>query len=357
MCTSPMWRIPVSPACANFVFKNDMRGYRNGAFIVSHKDPGRLQHIMGTLEKLSLRQFKKASDGVVTIPCGQCLECKIDNSKEWAQRSVAESMCHSENWFITLTYDDEHLPPPILSFSRHSLDFGYWSPLVYRDFELFKKRLLERFRELGHTGIRFFACGEYGPNNGRPHFHAIFYNLPIPDLEKCFSNSLGGRKVTYLSSKLIEDTWGNGFVTIGECNFDTSAYVARYVTKKMTNLEEHLYKRMCEDYNCDVLPPEFRQASRRPGLGRPYFDENFEKIYENDCVFLPNGKTPKPCAYYDNLYKIHHEPHLHELKLQRKAVAELQQKNELINIRDINNYNKNKHDFLARKLTKLKRPL
>lgn len=357
MCVSPMWRVAVPEGTANFIFKNDLKGYRNGAFIISQNNPGRLEVILNLLERFSPRVFKKVSSSIVTIPCGSCLECKIANSKAWAQRAVLESLCHNDNYFITLTYDDDHLPDPLFTFSRHDLTLGYWSPLLYRDFELFKKRLLERYRELGHVGIRFFACGEYGSKNGRPHFHAIFYNLPIHDLEFNYSSTLNGENIPYLTSKLITDTWGKGFITIGECNSKTAAYVARYVIKKFTSDDEVSYSRHCESLGFQPLPSEFRQASRRPGLGRTYFDLHFQDIYKSDKVYLPDGVISKPSSYFDILYKKINEEDLFKIKLSRRFFAELSNRNELLNVININSYLKNKHEKIARQISLLKRPL
>lgn len=98
---------------------------------------------------------------------------------------MLESQQHEHNWFLTLTYNDDNLIKNVeWSVSRLDGELGFTPFLNKDDFTAFKKRLLSRMRDkYGYTGIRFFECGEYGSKNGRPHFHAIFFNLPIPDLE------------------------------------------------------------------------------------------------------------------------------------------------------------------------------
>ena len=238
MCFNPYYRIQVTESvasrlsCYSFFPK-----YHNGAYILPKSATSLVARMLHKINFLCSTNL--TVDDIDTIPCGQCLDCKIKSSKEWALRSVAESTMHVDNWFITLTYDDEHLPERIPTFSRVDYSFGLHSPLVYKDFQDFKKRLLERMRDrFGVTDIRFLMCGEYGPKNGRPHFHVIFYGLPLPDVEKICERSFGGKSYVYLSSKLIDDCWKKGYTTLGEVNWETSAYVGRYVLKKFTNLDE-----------------------------------------------------------------------------------------------------------------------
>lgn len=359
MCKNPMWRIPCSEELASSIF---IPGYRNGGYIIPVSNVDKFNKV---LHKIELRlnstlKYNMLVSEITQIGCGKCVECRLNDSKEWAQRAVAESMCHSENWFITLTYDNEHLPPPILTYSRHSYDFGEWSPLLYEHFQGFMKRLLSRLRYVGIEDVRFFMCGEYGPKNGRPHFHCILYNCPIPDLKKLTEVTLGGKTYSYLTSDLIEEAWGNGFITIGQVSWESSAYVARYVLKKMTPLEEYDYQKLCTENGWEFLPPEMRQASRRPGLGRPFFEDHKDDIYEFDKVVLSNGKACKPCAYFDNIYDIEHPGLLHAIKEHRREKAFLAQCNEEKQFNSkqaYKEYKDKKYEALCRRLKKLHRDL
>ena len=320
MCTSPLWRLPVYE---DAVLRSDKRGYKNGAFIVSGKDTDRLEYLI-------YKYCHSAGYEMPTqISCGQCLECRIKRSKEWAQRIVLESQLYDHNWFITLTYDDDHLCKNVeWSYSRLDGELGYTPFLVPEDFTSFKKRLLSRMRDkYDYIGIRFFECGEYGSKNGRPHFHAIFFNLPLPDLELVRQVNLGGRSYCYYRSKMIEECWENGYVLIGEVNWETAAYVARYVTKKFHSEEEKTYKQVCELSGVPQQPPEFINMSRRPGIAREYYDQEHNKFYENDTVVLPNGRAVQPCKYFDKLFDLEYPEEMASIKAERQRIAQLRDMN------------------------------
>lgn len=147
----------------------------------------------------------------MTVPCGQCLGCRLERSRQWALRCVHEASLYDDNCFITLTYSDEFLP------RDYSLDVSH--------FQRFMKRLRKRFGE----GIRFFHCGEYGSQFGRPHYHAILFNLDFPD--KVFLKEQNGQ--TLYRSKILEELWPFGHSSVGSATFESAAYVARYILKKV----------------------------------------------------------------------------------------------------------------------------
>ena len=154
--------------------------------------------------------FSFYSDDVeyIEIPCGHCIGCRLKYSRIWADRCMAESQYHDSNLFLTLTYDDEHLP------DRRKLDDGSLSPihsLNKRDLQLFIKRLRSLFPE---QKIRYFACGEYGDTYGRPHYHAIVFGLQGTD------------------EKIVQDCWQRGFVMLGGVSQKSIGYVTGYVLKK-----------------------------------------------------------------------------------------------------------------------------
>src|SRR3954449_8205389 len=88
-----------------------------------------------------------------SLPCGQCIGCRLERSRQWAMRCVHENKMHPRSSFVTLTYDDKNIPPA--------------GSLSKRDFQLFMKRL----RKSQSNPLRFFACGEYGETTHRPHYH------------------------------------------------------------------------------------------------------------------------------------------------------------------------------------------
>ncbi len=154
------------------------------------------------------------TDRPVNIPCGQCIGCRLDKSKQWAIRCVHEASLYDNNSFITLTYNTEHLPED--------------RSLEVRVFQLFMKRLRKRFG----TKIRFYACGEYGDQNGRPHYHACLFNHDFQD-KKLWKRGKDPSLDLYRSADL-EKLWPYGYSSIGEVTFQSAAYVARYIMKKIT---------------------------------------------------------------------------------------------------------------------------
>jgi len=241
------------------------------------------------------------SDLTVKLPCGQCVGCRLERSRQWAMRCVHESSLYTNNCFITLTYSPENLPD----------DFG----LNKQHFQKFMKRLRKRFP---NEKIRYFHCGEYGEQNLRPHYHACLFNFDFPD-KSIFSNNNDNKLYT---SDILTDVWGFGFATIGDVTFDSAAYVARYIMKKVNineNTPEHLkktYERIDpltgEVYN---VIPEYTTMSRRPGIGRDWYEKYKSDCYPSDFVIV-NGKKMRPPKYYDSQYE-----DIEEIKAQRRKFA------------------------------------
>lgn len=215
----------------------------------------------------------------LSIPCGQCIGCRLEKSRQWAIRCSLESQLYQNSYFLTLTYDDEHLPKS--------------GSLVPDDLQKFLKRLRRYVEYHGSDEkIRFFACGEYGDNFLRPHYHAIIFNLDISDLKR-FSTSFSGD--IYYTSETINQIWKNGYVIIGEVTFESCAYVARYVTKKMTGSQA--------DFYYEGRQPEFVRMSRRPGIGSAWLDQYKSDVYPHDYIVIRDGIKVKPPKYFDKLFE------------------------------------------------------
>lgn len=227
-----------------------------------------------------------------TIPCGQCIGCRIDYSKQWATRMLLENEYSSESHFVTLTYDDAHVP-------KHE----YLDPdngelltslsLCKKDMQDFHKRLRRHFSD---CNIRYYYCGEYGSMTLRPHYHSIYFNLPLSDLR--FHRMSSDGKFKYWISPTLSQIWGKGHVLVCDVSFETCAYVARYVTKKIKGKANEAY----EFFN---IEPEFGEPSRKPGLGRKWFDDNWRKVYDTYIInisSLKGGLKLKPPRYYDNIF-------------------------------------------------------
>lgn len=228
-------------------------------------------------------------DEPIKIPCGGCIGCRLEHSRQWAMRCVHESQQHAFNSFITLTYDDDHLP--------------HGESLFKPDWQLFMKRLRRR---LEPQKIRFFMCGEYGINRdvntlstlGRPHYHAIIFGTDFPDRLPLHSSDRGNP--LYISP-LLDEVWGKGLHSVADFSFDTAAYVARYCMKKINGdlADDHYLRTDCTTGECTYLVPEFTLSSRNPGIGKTWFDKYSTDLHKGYITM--NGKKVKPPKYYDRL--------------------------------------------------------
>ena len=213
----------------------------------------------------------------VTVPCGQCIGCRLERSRQWAIRCVHEAQLYKRNCFITLTFSDEHLP------SDNSLDVDH--------FQKFMKRLRKKFG----PNIRYFHCGEYGENFGRPHYHACLFNHDFKD--KIHWKTVNDQKL--FVSKTLEELWPFGFSTIGDVTFESAAYVARYVTKKVTG-EKAIHHYNDINYETGEIlqerKPEYVTMSRRPGIGKPWLEKFKTDVFQDSVVL--RGKELRPPKFY-----------------------------------------------------------
>ena len=201
---------------------------------------------------------------------------------------------HTSNCFITLTYAPEHCPKDM------SLD--------YNDYQLFMKRLRKRFT--GKT-IRFYMAGEYGTNFDRPHFHACLFGLDFPDKKVFKRTSVGS--VLY-TSKILEELWPFGYSSIGDVNFESAAYVARYIMKKINGVtinenyevvDAGAHYQYCDLETGEIIQrkPEFNKMSLKPGIGQTWLDKYMSDVYTTDQVVV-RGKKCRPPRFYDNKFKL-----------------------------------------------------
>lgn len=233
-------------------------------------------------------RFFNNSLATLQIPCGQCVECRLKRSREWAVRCVHEASLHAHNCFLTLTYRDDA--------RAVSLD--------YSDFQAFMKRLRARFPR---DRIGFFACGEYGETNPatgeqdggkyRAHFHAILFNFNFPD--RVPVRMLGRSDLE--RSELLEELWRHGSCKIGAVSFESAAYVARYAMKKVTgDMAKHVYTLVTADGEMIDRVPEMLVMSKRPAIGRRWFEKFGKRVYASDSV-VSRGVEMQPPRYYDKL--------------------------------------------------------
>jgi len=243
----------------------------------------------------------KEKHGFLIVPCGRCYGCKLEYSRIWAIRCYHESLMNESNVFVTLTYDDEHLP------------FNYKEPtLVPRDLQLFFKSLRKEYG----SGIRYYACGEYGERNNRPHYHACIFGLDFEDKIPCGSKN--GNDI--YSSASLDRIWGRGMCAIGNVTFESAAYVARYLIKKQFGKGNVWYTQ-------NGIEKEFVRMSRgckklgTGGIGKGWYDKFKKDAYNHDSLRI-RGKRCRAPRYYDTKYELENPEDFAMIKEARKKKGE-----------------------------------
>lgn len=221
-----------------------------------------------------------------SMPCGRCVGCDLERSRQWAVRCMHEAAMHQDNCFVTLTYDGDHLPP------GGSLDKDA--------FPLFMKRLRKRFPQT----IRYFHAGEYGDRNGRPHYHACLFGVDFPDKYHWTTR----KEFPVWRSPTLESLWPLGQSEIGTVTFESAAYVARYIMKKLRGRSvEDLEAQAAHYASVDTETgevfyrvPEYATMSRRPGIGKKWLEKYMSDVYPFDEVIM-RGEKMRPPRYYDKV--------------------------------------------------------
>lgn len=234
------------------------------------------------------------------LPCGSCVGCRLERARQWAMRCMDEASLYTNNSFITLTFNDDHLP------SNRSLDVNI--------FQLFMKRLR---KYAGKHMIRYFHCGEYGPKYGRPHYHSLLFNWDFPD-RIYFKTSPAGEKI--YTSKILNGLWGFGYTSVGDVTFGSAAYVARYHLKKVGSVVSDNH--YTNPRTGEMLNPEYVTMSRGSksrgtgGLGKGWFQKYKSDVYPLDSRII-KGVDTKPCKFYDSLYEVSDPEIFRRVKLAR----------------------------------------
>lgn len=228
------------------------------------------------------------------LPCGQCIGCRLDRSRSWAARCLHEASLYERNCFVTLTYKD----------NPYSLN--------KEDIPLMMKRLRKRNPD---RSIRYFQCGEYGDQFGRPHHHVLFFNY-FPEDYKYFKKR--GDNKLYISEE-ISEVWPHGMHEIGNLTYDSACYTAKYCLKKIggEKAEAHYQGRI----------PEYTTMSRRPGIGKLWYDKFKMDIYNTDKLVVTGNHIMRPPKYYDQLYDNEQPSLMRDLKTQRRKNASLNPEN------------------------------
>lgn len=333
-----------------------------------------IQSNMERIEK-SIKDKDYAFIKWVNVPCGCCDECLNDRARQWAYRILVEAAQYKNNWFITLTYDDDHLPRS---------DIG--APTIrYKDVQLFLKLL----RRQTKTKFRYLVGAEYGdksntPPLGRPHYHIILFGLNLPDLTQDFKEAVYSTAVGYdprdgeyktrlkldrlknhskpnndhrlFYSKTIHKAWKfQGNISVGQFSFDTAAYISQYCTKKINPDNGKKY----EEWHCE---PEVLHASTRPGIGADYFKTHPEdEVYWYDHIIVGGHSESHVSSiprYFDKLMiKKYGEDKFTELVRSRRIDKKLENRDSYIHSSSIYDVIHEKIDYRLRKRQRLKTQL
>lgn len=223
----------------------------------------------------------------VPVPCGRCVGCQLERSRDWAVRCMHEAQMHPENSFLTLTYSDKYLPRD--------------GSLRHTHFQNFMKAVRPRWS----NQLRYFMCGEYGEQLGRPHYHVCLFGADAPD-KRFYKNSHGG---PLFKSEVLNELWGRGDVIVAALTFATAAYCARYTLEKVrgARASSHYGNRM----------PEYVRMSRSSGLGKSWLTSFKSDVYPRDEVIV-HGQRQKPPKFYDKQLP---ENEIASLKEERRSYA------------------------------------
>lgn len=257
------------------------------------------------------------------LPCSKCIGCRLNYARSWALRCQLEALSHKENCFITLTFSNEELEKRKIPWSVDKVDF-----------QLFMKKLRKKYGE----HIRYFHCGEYGEKTHRPHYHALIFghDFRIKTNTNKVQKFGKGKYPLYNSSELTEydeknniigGLWPYGHTTVGELNFETASYTARYVTKKvktqypLTNITfTPQGVRKIEDVYCTMS--RGNKKTKFNGIGEEAYHKYKHRWYGNDFIVNGNGIKMKPPRYFDKLYEQEYPERFEAIKKARKETLD-----------------------------------
>nr|QJB20666.1 MAG: replication initiator protein [Microvirus sp.] len=271
------------------------------------------------------------------LPCGKCISCRLENARQTAVRCVHEASMYEKNSFITLTYSEENLKSP---------------KLVYRDFQLFVKKLRSQLydnelkkifpnartqreaRELARTlqrstrvslqekiSVPVFVAGEYGDRKKRPHWHAIIFNWRPDDIQHSYTNDRGDKVFT---SRTLETLWPLGKSELGSVTLESAGYCARYAAKKLAHGKDGEH-----DYN-----PISRRSSKH-AIGKKWIEKNWRDVFTYGQLKIEHRGEIITCGiprYYEKWLKKHNlsEWERYVTQVKPKIQKEAQEKEERI---------------------------
>lgn len=239
---------------------------------------------------LSPISVKMPDGNRMLVPCGKCIICSENKQREWAVRNFFELKDCKTARFLTLTYDDEHIPR----------DFKGVPYLDKKDIQKFFKRFRHSY------SFRYFGCGEYGLTTARPHFHIILYFADPIDNDSTLYNS-------------VVSSWRNGQIMMSEVNDNRVYYCAKYCVKSaFVNLMRDVYDDNDELYDkfnyLYKYHPPFCLSSRRPPIGNRILKQSeVLSAYLRPYVVYNGFKYALPRLFRDKIFSDLNKEHLRAL--------------------------------------------
>lgn len=247
----------------------------------------------------------------MTVACGRCVGCRINRATDWAIRMSHESQMHPTNCTLTLTYAPEHLPENGTLVPDHHA------------------RFIHELRRKTGRKIRYFHCGEYGGEHGRPHYHTALFGFDAEDKRPGGTSKKGH---PLWRSDFLNEVWGKGHVHVGSLSFSSARYIAKYAIKSV-NVERAdgpdqraAFDRRYERVNPSTgelvnVTPEYVTMSRRPGLGYTWFMRFKNDLYNHDYA-VANGKRHPVPDYYDRKLEEYFPEEWEDVKKRRREKRE-----------------------------------
>jgi len=252
-------------------------------------------------KELSWSPFDRSCTHTLDLPCNRCIGCRLKHSREWGIRCMHESKMHEENSFLTLTFSPEGLAAacPNGSVSKEHI-------------RRFMKDLRNKLRFLRPgLEVKYYGCGEYGDQFGRPHYHICLFGYDFPD-KRYFGKSFKG--FSRYISKSLDDIWSYGNCSIGDLCLETASYTARYCLKKISGAmsKAHYGERH----------PEFSAVSKHPGIGYSWYQKWFDvDVVPHNCCIV-NGQPCYIPKYYLDLWKDRDPAAYEAAKIERMLKAQ-----------------------------------
>lgn len=243
------------------------------------------------------------------VPCGVCAECVRKHRNGWSFRLYHELQASHSAYFLTCTYgknDDQYgqwgSDPPVF-FDNGDDDYvdeitGEIISNPFNGFYTLDEKhhtdFLKRVRQVNKRKygiddqIKYYMCGEYGDQYGRPHYHYIIFNL-APEL-------------VYNARLFSKNVWKQGQVDVGNVTLASINYVTQYIVQSDLRKKQRYKDKNGIGWKGPMLP--FNRMSRN--LGNIWLSDSTIEHYKTNLkvtVDHPAGfQMPMPRYYADRIF-------------------------------------------------------